>query len=747
MATSKTSRERPAAHPGLLERLMATVQPRFRSDILTFEPSDPVFGGDPCRVPGCDRTGRTRGLCRYHYLQWNQHKPDLAEFIATADPIWRRYPAPSPCQVSGCRHGRRAKGICSPHYQRWINDGRPDVSEWITHARPVPVPPDEATCLISYCHLWVQSRGIFCYIHQAAWRRHNRPDVGEFVRRFDDETLLNRDRLDLRALSAQPRLEIQYVLQRRSEDGHAKVHPGETQRLINFVTASGVTSLLDWSEQQWKDFLPAPDRKSYASPLIYARNQIEDLAVGRGWHVEYPRDVWRLRKLDIHDPVAHVRFDQIPQPWLKELVKRWARWRLTSGLSAGIAARGARVLTRFALFLTAPPRSITGICDVDRPLLEQYLADLHHEYGGRKLHIEHIENLSGFLTALRQHGWADELPASGRIFATDYPKRGQRLPRALPEHVMAQVEHPDNLDRWDNPAHQLITVILIRCGLRVSDACRLRGDCIVHDAEGAPYLRYFNHKMKREALVPIDEQLREEITQQRERVRERWPGSQLLFPRPTRNLDGAHPTDSGSYRLGLRRWLEQCDVRDEHGHPIRIQPHQWRHTLGTRLINRDVPQHVVQKILDHESAEMTAHYARLADSTVRRHWESAMKVNVHGEQVTIDPDGPLAEASWAKQRIGRATQALPNGYCGLPVQQSCPHANACLTCPMFLTTPQFLPQHRQHRQQVLQIITVAEARGQIRLAEMNQQVADNLTKVITTLEADQSTHGGSADAV
>ena len=103
------------------------------------------------------------------------------------------------------------------------------------------------------------------------------------------------------------------------------------------------------------------------------------------------------------------------------------------------------------------------------------------------------------------------------------------------------------------------------------------------------------------------------------------------------------------------------------------------------------------------------------DTTVRRHWEAARKVNAKGEAVTIDPGGPLAEANWAKQRLGRATQALPNGFCGLPVQKTCPHANACLTCPMFVTTPEFLPRHHEHRHQVLQIITAAEARGQARL--------------------------------
>jgi len=133
---------------------------------------------------------------------------------------------------------------------------------------------------------------------------------------------------------------------------------------------------------------------------------------------------------------------------------------------------------------------------------------------------------------------------------------------------------------------------------------------------------------------------------------------------------------------------------------------------------------------------MTAHYARLHDTTIRRHWDPARKVNARGETVTGDPAGPLAEAAWAKQRVGRATQALPNGYCGLPVVQTCPHANACLTCPMFITTAEFLPQHREHRQQVLQIISAAEARGHTRLAEMNRQVADNINKIITTLEGD-----------
>jgi hypothetical protein len=168
---------------------------------------------------------------------------------------------------------------------------------------------------------------------------------------------------------------------------------------------------------------------------------------------------------------------------------------------------------------------------------------------------------------------------------------------------------------------------------------------------------------------------------------------------------------------------------------VHLTPHQWRHTLGTVLINRDVPQHVVQKILDHDSPEMTAHYARLSDRTVRDHWERARKVNAAGQPVHLRADGPLGDAAWAKQQLSRATQALPNGYCELPLVQTCPHANSCLTCPMFVTTAEFLPHHHAQRRQTLQIISAAEANGHARVAEMNRQVAANLDKIITALEA------------
>ena len=66
-----------------------------------------------------------------------------------------------------------------------------------------------------------------------------------------------------------------------------------------------------------------------------------------------------------------------------------------------------------------------------------------------------------------------------------------------------------------------------------------------------------------------------------------------------------------------------------------------RHQRSTPFtsFNRDVPQEVVRRILDHDSAQMTAHYARLHDTTVRRQWEAARKVDIHGATSRSTPPG------------------------------------------------------------------------------------------------------------
>ena len=725
------------ASSGLLEKLMAAVRPEFRAGVLTFDPGDPVFGGDACRVPDCGRTARAIGMCYAHHQRWiNAGRPDPGTFAASGEAAgpWFGHAPLTGCTVPGCGFGAARRGLCPRHMNRWLRAGKPDIAGWIAGQPAVAPGARQAACRICHCQLWAHPGAALCYSHHRQWKDHGCPDLDAFIS-DRDQPAGGSEQADLTMLPDRLRLEVQYALQCRRDDNMIKTKPATVRSMVRWLAGSGTASLLDRSERDWRAACPPRAARSGhpVALLTYAHRKVTALAEGEGWENEYSRDTWHMRRLGISSRCATLRFAGISQPWLKDLAKRWTRWRLSTGLEAQTCYRGVRALTRISGFLAAT--GVTGPGGISRDLLERYLAELAAAMAGRRAHRDHIGQIATFLRDVRRHQWDTSLPASAVIFPEDYPRPGQRLPRALAGHVMAQVEDPSNLERQDNPACLLITLILIRCGLRITDATAIPSGCVVRDADGAPYLRYYNRKMKREALVPVDEELEKLIARQRERNRERWPGgTPVLFPRPSANIDGTRPIGSSTYRDGLYRWLNLCDVRDEHGEPVHLTPHQWRHTLGTVLINRDVPQHVVQKILDHDSAEMTAHYARLSDKTVRDHWEKARKVDAGGRPVQVRADGPLGEAAWTKQRLSRATQALPNGYCELPMVRVCPHANSCLTCPMFVTTAEFLPQHHAQREQALQIISAAEAAGQARVAEMNRQVAGNLGKIIASLE-------------
>src|SRR5919109_253038 len=140
---------------------------------------------------------------------------------------------------------------------------------------------------------------------------------------------------------------------------------------------------------------------------------------------------------------------------------------------------------------------------------------------------------------------------------------------------------------------------------------------------------------------------------------------------------------------------------------------------------------------------MTARYATIKDQTLRREWERfQQRINIQGELIPLPQAAAMSDAAWALENLARAKQTLPNGYCGLPLQQTCPHPNACLTCDSFLTTTEFLPADRDQLTRTEQLIAQAETEGRQRLVEMNEPVRLNLIRIIDGLESLEGGDGG-----
>jgi integrase len=510
---------------------------------------------------------------------------------------------------------------------------------------------------------------------------------------------------------------------------------------VTTIARSGVVSLLELPIDEWISALPSTNRTTLASAtgfLRYAWRQLEAVVGGDGLEAQYASDCWDARRLGIPVTVGHhsVSFERIPQAWLRSAVKTWARARLVGGISFGAVRRDATAMSRFACFLACDRPESTNPSVITRSTLERYLAHLAARGPVPNTRLGYLTSLRGFLESTRRRGWL-ELPADAVIYHDDLPRRPACLPRFVPENVMAQVECDDALARLPDATTRHLVRVLIETGLRAGDACRLDIDCLVPDSVGWPCLRFTNTKVCAEQLVPLTARAADAIRAQQGEVALRWPASPFLFPATKANPDGARPFTYNALRQRMGRWQEAIDLRDASGRTVRVSAHQFRHTLGTRLINQGVPQHVVQRLLGHASPQMTSTYARLHDTTVREAFEAwcATRVDIDGQHLPFEPQAPTSDAEWVKHHLSRIQASLPNGFCGRAPQQDCPHPNACLTCPDFQTTVEFLPTHRRQADETRRLVAACEADGHRRLADNHRVVLGHLERIIGALES------------
>jgi integrase len=759
----------PAAQPWE-QMLREAVRGEFAAQVYRALPGDAVLYGPMCAVSGCPGRGVNRSLglkakganhstgahhrgylCLSHVRMWRRDgEPQIDGWVRHCARALRTQKIRERCAIAACPRSAMHRGMCGPHHHGWDRAGKPDLAEYAA-AAPL-VKTGARRCVVGACSFPGIGRDCFCDGHSQAYRnaRYARPGLTPdgYLQHLQRACAISAPSYDMRGLPAVIALEMGLALQCRQAARRAQMQPLTFGQVVRWVQEEGVASVLEHGEAHWVASAERrfAHRKTRANPLgwlRYVRQCALALREQQSGEELWQWDTWPTDRLDVdgrwaHQPARRIYFSEIDPPWLRELVKRWARWRLTaatkSPASISVTTSSIRRLCRWAeghdVVLSAPAA-------ITRGLLERYRADVLTLAlsAGRRSGL--LTDLKVFLDDVRLHEWAPGLPANATFYRGEIPRDTKALPRFIDEHVMGQLEREDVLARLPDLTTQTAVVILIETGLRSVDCLRLPYDPVTIDQAGAPYLRFFNHKLSREAIIPISDRLVAQIRRQQHDLRERFAAAPpVLLPRVRANPDGALAFGWCTLNRRLGRWLSDCEVRDATGRAVRVTAHQFRHTVGTRMINNEVSMDTVQRMLDHSSPEMTARYATIKDQTLRREFERYQeRINVQGEVVDLDPAGPLSDAVWAKQNLARAKQTLPNGYCGLPLQQTCPHPNACLTCDNFLTTTEFLPAHRDQLTRTEQLIADAERDGRQRLVDINEPVRLNLIRIIDGLQA------------
>ena len=448
---------------------------------------------------------------------------------------------------------------------------------------------------------------------------------------------------------------------------------------------------------------------------------------------ETAKDVWDLAYMGFKlEDVNHRLWDfRDLSPMLRDLIKKWTQHRLNTGTHPNTVKTNIDALGWFDKFCTE--RGVTDLSQLGRErVLVPYVSRVHAQ-GSLSASTRNIRlrAVTMFLDAIRRNDWA-ELPPDAALYYDERVRQTKANPRNLEDDVVAQIEM--HLPKMDNELVRRMVGLLLDTGRRISEIVRCPIDCLTYDNVAEPWLKYVSYKANKEHAIPLGragarpEQI---ILEQQAWVAEHFPDSPYLFPSPQARFNGQRPYAHNFARTVLRAWTEEHNITDRRGKLVRLTPHVFRHTIATRMINNGVKPEAIQAFLGHDTLTMTMLYAQVRDATVKEAYLN-YQVNIAGERVALAPAGLTAEDRWLKTQM--ANQALPNGHCGLPARQDCPHANACLTCDHFSTDITFLPTHRRQLGEAEELVADARRKGHTRVAEMNSKVVVSLTSIIDSLE-------------
>lgn len=449
---------------------------------------------------------------------------------------------------------------------------------------------------------------------------------------------------------------------------------------------------------------------------------------------EWEKDVWDRRKMNLPsdkvNPTQYeylVSFKEIPSIYYRELTKRYCKLKLNTVSFSHVSDIAGR-LKEFFVFLNKNYKHLTRLHQLTREQIEHYLAELNKSGIKPSTLMGKILVLDGFFTTIQKFDWND-VPSKILVFQEDYPKVPKATPRYIDEYVLEQLNsHLDDL-----PAYIATMVMIIQeGGMRISELCTLKRDCLLEDKEGDYFLKYYQWKMKKEHTIPISREVAGLIKAHEKHVSEEFGGCEYLFPRK----DGS-PLKQDTFRRELNELAHKKNIVDRAGSVFRFHAHAFRHTVGTRMINNGIPQHIVQKFLGHESPEMTSRYAHIFDETLKEEFSKFKETLVTNQGSIIDieesEEANKTDLQWFKKNIN--AQVLPNGYCRLPIIAGpCPHANACLDCTHFCTSKKFLSQHKDHLAHTKELLAIAKEKQWQRQIETNSRVQERLEQIIGSLK-------------
>ena len=436
------------------------------------------------------------------------------------------------------------------------------------------------------------------------------------------------------------------------------------------------------------------------------------------------------------------RLEPVAAPEIRRAVLRYVETRSSVLARATVESLAGDLLT-FGVFLTEHHPEVSSLRELDRAHVEGFLVwNRTRHWRGRvarprvvSASVVHQAVLSvrNFLDDIAVWGWSERPPRT-LLFASDVPRLPRPLPRALAPDVDAALM--TEVARLEDPFARCAITLLRRAGLRLGECLDLELSCVVDYGAAGTWLKVPLGKLGTERSVPLDSTtvaLLDAWVSERGGERAR-PHPRTGRPTEFLFIERGHRLKGWRIRQGLATAGDRAGLRGPDGHPLRVTPHQLRHTYATELANAGMSLQALMALLGHVTAEMTLRYAALASPTLRAAYDTAMgKVRRTLPLVPAGRPEVPAKVDWLTSEFLKTRVAT--GYCSRHLSAgACPYANVCETCENFVPAPEFAPAIRNQLADVHTLREDARGRGWDSEAERHGRVAEALERHLEVLE-------------
>ncbi len=458
----------------------------------------------------------------------------------------------------------------------------------------------------------------------------------------------------------------------------------------------------------------------------------------------WEEDQWDLRSInpnfDLRDSgISIVNFNTTYLDWFKEEVKKYVHHLCKAGNTFGTIGTYLCDIKGFSRYLVRI--DIASFKQVNRSLILDYLAQ------EKKVTKSKLGSLRSFFTTGTIRGWFNIDP--NVIRDDDYPKQHRGNPDPISDTVREQIEQ--NLHKLPDPIVRM-WIICFFTAMRPSELALLKQNCLIQEGEHWKVV-WQRKKGKDYHEVPISRTIAKVVQEQQEYIQTLWKDDWDYLFCHYRGLSSTAPqmpklepvkkiipSQKNPLILGIRCLIQALDIRNENGQPAEFSPKLLRPTRLTQLFEQGHDLSVVSAWAGHKQLATTSlYYTKVSCELMEReagHIQRAL-VNSNGHHL---PYESLPKSFWKNPQAhklelsGTHINTPIYGFCGLPLEQECHKFRACYTCSSFVAVPEKLSQYILTRDELRAKESKALANGQDVLVEQFGRQAEQLDKIITSLQ-------------